>query len=855
MLLCFAYVVTSAQVYTPVIANYTISGKPIGYSQATPSDGRSMFYDATNFIYRPYKDSQEVITYLNLPKYRAGNAIYFVDSGGTLNGNGTYTNLHVTYWTFQDGVADVNLIKLFLNGNASGGCPQCFQTTTQLTDSSFKLNRGNGTSDTVVIDVFPGIFLNTANNFLTATGTNVQAGGPLVKDTYANGGAHVFGINGNIFEMGSGAAISAAAVLTPGSDGNTFSVIGSTAINDISTTNIQSGTHVGFIFTGTPTLSYNVAGPAGSAPMLLAGSVNYTANTGDYIEFVYDLTSNAWHETARKLSGSGGVYTFSNGLTEFPATQVKLGGTLLNTTTISGNGHPLLITGGRFEQGMGLPVLAAGDLVTGNDGNFFQITGTTQINAINNQNWQAGSEISFYFNSIVTLKNNTAGGVNTSPMLLAGLLDYTSAVGDYIGFIFDGSFWRETNRKLAGSVSSGITTGNNGLTASTATNLQLGGSLIHGTTITQGANTLAFSGGVQGNMVSISNTIASGSGTYTALNTTTLTFGGANSITGIKSFASGANSGVNIGGQFEGDVGTGGGTLAYGVYAQSDAGIGVYGQSLQNIGVEGVLTSGTGGSAVKGDATATGGNGIFGITTTGKAVVGQATANGGIGLYGETDGTGGNSIGVFGLAAGGSNSYAGQFQVTDASTNTIIPNTKFIRASGGVAANGIGESLDIYIQNSDNSVNPSNQFISKWTDASIGTRTSLLSITGVNSGATVTKLSIGGNATFLGATRFELTKGANVASTGNLTLGTDGNVFHITGTTQINAITTADWQAGSELILIFDASLTVKNNTAGGAGTAVMLLAGGADFSATSNDVLTLIWDGTSFFEKCRSVN
>lgn len=103
--------------------------------------------------------------------------------------------------------------------------------------------------------------------------------------------------------------------------------------------------------------------------------------------------------------------------------------------------------------------------------------------------------------------------------------------------------------------------------------------------------------------------------------------------------------------------------------------------------------------------------------------------------------------------------------------------------------------------------------------------------------------------------RLQTSKGANVASANNLTLGVDGNVFHVTGTTTINAITTANWAAGSEFTLIFDGSLTVKNNTAGGGGTAVMLLAGGVDFSATANDVLKLVWDGTSFFEISRSVN
>lgn len=103
-------------------------------------------------------------------------------------------------------------------------------------------------------------------------------------------------------------------------------------------------------------------------------------------------------------------------------------------------------------------------------------------------------------------------------------------------------------------------------------------------------------------------------------------------------------------------------------------------------------------------------------------------------------------------------------------------------------------------------------------------------------------------------TRFQMAKGANVASATNMTLGLDGNVFHITGTTTINNIITTSWQAGSEIILIFDASVTVKNNTVGGGGTA-LLLAGGVDFSATANDVLKIEYDGTSIFEESRSVN
>jgi hypothetical protein len=103
--------------------------------------------------------------------------------------------------------------------------------------------------------------------------------------------------------------------------------------------------------------------------------------------------------------------------------------------------------------------------------------------------------------------------------------------------------------------------------------------------------------------------------------------------------------------------------------------------------------------------------------------------------------------------------------------------------------------------------------------------------------------------------RFEEGAGANVAAANNLTVGNDGNVFTITGNTQINAITTTNWQAGSQIDLIFTGTPTVKNNTAGGAGTAKILLAGSTDFVAAANDVLTLVYDGTSWHESARKTS
>lgn len=102
-------------------------------------------------------------------------------------------------------------------------------------------------------------------------------------------------------------------------------------------------------------------------------------------------------------------------------------------------------------------------------------------------------------------------------------------------------------------------------------------------------------------------------------------------------------------------------------------------------------------------------------------------------------------------------------------------------------------------------------------------------------------------------------QGADVASTNNLVLGTDGNAFEITGTTQINLIANTGRVNGGIVNLIFTSNPTVKNGQATSGSNITILLAGAADFVASSNDVLTLMLcevGGTQAWrEVCRSVN
>ena len=102
--------------------------------------------------------------------------------------------------------------------------------------------------------------------------------------------------------------------------------------------------------------------------------------------------------------------------------------------------------------------------------------------------------------------------------------------------------------------------------------------------------------------------------------------------------------------------------------------------------------------------------------------------------------------------------------------------------------------------------------------------------------------------------RLQSHKGADVASADEITLGTDGNYFDITGATAINHINNAGWQSGSLVVLQFDGSVTVNHNAGSPTGSeASILLSGGSNFSATANDTLMLVYDGTTFREVART--
>ena len=98
--------------------------------------------------------------------------------------------------------------------------------------------------------------------------------------------------------------------------------------------------------------------------------------------------------------------------------------------------------------------------------------------------------------------------------------------------------------------------------------------------------------------------------------------------------------------------------------------------------------------------------------------------------------------------------------------------------------------------------------------------------------------------------RWQLRLGTTAASANNLTLPTDGNAFFVSGTTTINTINTSGWIAGSQIVLIFQDTLTVTNN---GSGTyAPVYLSKTENFVTQANTVLQMIFDGTVWQEMSR---
>lgn len=139
--------------YAP--GSHVVVNDAVAPAQPTPLDARSMFYDGTNFIYRAYNGTSEVLTYLNTTASRSGHFIMVVDSGGSLQSNGTYIGGYNTFYMFKDSTVAGGLVKMNLFGTGAGTCSTCLLAANNLSDLgslstalvNLGLNNVNNTSD------------------------------------------------------------------------------------------------------------------------------------------------------------------------------------------------------------------------------------------------------------------------------------------------------------------------------------------------------------------------------------------------------------------------------------------------------------------------------------------------------------------------------------------------------------------------------------------------------------------------------------------------------------------------------------------------------------------------------------
>lgn len=140
-------------------------------------------------------------------------------------------------------------------------------------------------------------------------------------------------------------------------------------------------------------------------------------------------------------------------------------------------------------------------------------------------------------------------------------------------------------------------------------------------------------------------------------------------------------------------------------------------------------------------------------------------------------------------------------------------------------------------------------FFGPSTDSTMIRRPSANTIDVWMAGTSFYTLSNGSKAVIISA-RLTHSRGASLASATTLTLGNDGNVFPITGTTTVNGIVTTGWAAGSRLVLELASGITITHNSgAPGASAVAIQLRAGVNLVTVAVYFLDLIYNGTFWYQ------
>lgn len=154
--------------------------------------------------------------------------------------------------------------------------------------------------EAIMITDASAVTINSAAT-LVVTAAPIAAGSVTLTNSYAfwvqAGTSYFQGRTNN----SKGANISSTNTMTLGTDGNTFTITGTTTINGIVTTGWSTGAEINLIFSGALTVTHNSGAPGANAvALLLSASANLTTATNTILCLVYDGTN--WQEKSRKAA-------------------------------------------------------------------------------------------------------------------------------------------------------------------------------------------------------------------------------------------------------------------------------------------------------------------------------------------------------------------------------------------------------------------------------------------------------------------------------------------------------------------------------------------------------------------------
>lgn len=121
-------------------------------------------------------------------------------------------------------------------------------------------------------------------------------------------------------------------------------------------------------------------------------------------------------------------------------------------------GEVINVNDKRVLESQGDDIASANNLILDSalNGNVYVITGTTQMNLIEDLDWQDGSKVTLQFAGVLIISHGAAASGDFKPIYLAKGSDYTTTAGDTFTFVLiNGEWWEVSNTKESGGGGSG----------------------------------------------------------------------------------------------------------------------------------------------------------------------------------------------------------------------------------------------------------------------------------------------------------------------------------------------------------------------------------------------------------------